>query len=339
MSIHHISCIFIVALFCVAPVGQAAQKTPETEALNQFLSLPDGQIDLGKAKLAFDRLIDPTISIEAAELRLNAMVEDINRMVAEVVPPGKETAKHKMLALRTYLYDPGHWNEHKVFRYDLNDPLGSNIQHKLLTHYLNTRQGNCVSMPILFAILGQRLGIDVSLSLAPLHILATFTDENGVTQYLETTSGAYPARKEWLKKEFNITDAAVDNGLYLKKLNKKEMVAVLASTVMEHAMGRDDYDKAIRIANVILEVNPNDVNAMLTKATAAGLIMERDYVKKYPRPSDIPPEQYWWYEILASTNQSLFIKAERLGWRQPTPEQENRYLESVRTFAQSQKAH
>jgi regulator of sirC expression with transglutaminase-like and TPR domain len=302
---HHISisCIFIAAMTCA--VGHAAQQTPETEALNQFLALSDDQIDLGIAKLTFDRLIDPNISIEAANLRLNAMVADINRMVADVVPPGKETAKHKMLALRTYLYDPGHWNAQKVFRYDLNDPLGKNIRNKLLVNYLDTRQGNCVSMPILFVILGQRLGIDVKLSLAPLHLLVTFTDDKGVTQYLETTSGAHPARKEWLKQGFNITDTAIDNGIYLRPLNKKEMVAVIGETLMEQAMKQRDYDKAIGIANVMLETDPNNIHAMLAKAT----------------------------------NQSLFIKAERLSWRQPTPEQENRYLESVRTFAQSAKAH
>jgi regulator of sirC expression with transglutaminase-like and TPR domain len=333
-----ISCIFIIALVCAVPMAYAAQQTPEKDALNRFLALPDDQIDLGKVKLTFDRFIDPSINVEAADLKLNAMVAAVSRMVAEVVPPGKETAMHKMLGLRTYLYDPGYWNEQKIFRYDFKDPLGSNTRHKLLP-YLDTRQGNCVSMPILFVILGQRLGIDVSLSLAPLHILVTFTDEKGVTQYLETTSGARPARKEWLNKEFNITDAAIDNGLYLQKLNKKEMVAVIGATLLEHAMKQGDYDKAVGISNVMLSAHPNNIQAMLTKATTAGLIMERDYVKKYPRPSDIPPEQYWWYEILASTNQSLFIKAERLGWRQPTPEQENRYLESVRQFAQSQKMH
>lgn len=333
-----ISCVFIIALVCVAPVAQAAQQIPEKDALNQFLTLPDDQIDLGKAKLAFDRLIDPTINTEAADMRLNAMVEYINRMVGETVPPGKETAKHKMLALRTYLYDPGHWNSQKVFQYDFNDPLGSNIRHKLLPHYLNTRLGNCVSMPILFVILGQRLGIDVSLSLAPLHVLVTFTDEKGVTQYLETTSGAYPARKEWLKKEFNITDIAVDNRIYLQKLNKKEMVAVMGATLMEHAIKQGNYDKAIGIANVILSAHPYNIQAMLIKATAAGHMIQRDFVKKYPRPTDIPPEQYEWYEILVQTNQSLFVEAERLGWRQPTPEEESRYLESVRAFTQS-KAH
>lgn len=334
-----ISCVFVAALTCVAPMGHAGQQTPEKEALNQFLALPDDRIDLGKAKLTFDRLIDPTINIEAANLRLNAMVAVINGMVTEVVPAGKETVMHKMLALRTYLYDPGHWNAQKVFQYDFNDPLGKNIRHKLLPHYLNTRQGNCVSMPILFVILGQRLGIDVKLSLAPLHLLVTFTDDKGVTQYLETTSGAHRASKERLKEYFNITDAAIKNGLYLQTLSKKEMVAIIGSTLLEYAMQQGDYDKAIGIANVIMEAHSNNVHAMLTKATAAGLIMQRDFVEKYPRPSDIPPEQYWWYEILASTNQSLFIKAERLGWKQPTPEEENRYLENVSKFAQSAKAH
>lgn len=44
-------------------------------------------------------------------------------------------------------------------------------------------------MPFLFIILGDRLGINVTASVAPLHVFVKFTDENGVIHNLETTSG------------------------------------------------------------------------------------------------------------------------------------------------------
>ena len=55
--------------------------------------------------------------------------------------------------LRSYLYDAGTWNHRQPFRYDLEgDPLGREIPGKLLTNYLATRKGNCVSMPTLASI-------------------------------------------------------------------------------------------------------------------------------------------------------------------------------------------
>jgi hypothetical protein len=332
--VYRTSRIFIVLLICVAPIAQAQQAVPpEAKALDQFLALPDDEIDLGKVKLTLDRFIDPSIDIEAANRRLNAMVAAVNRMIAEVVPAGRETAMIKMLGLRTYLYDAGRWNGEKVFRYNLEDPLGRNIQNKLLTHYLDTRLGNCLSMPVLFVILGQRLGIDVSLTLAPLHSLVIFKDDKGNMQYLETTSGAHRASKEQLKEYFNITDLAIDNGIYLQPLNKKETVAVIGGTLMEYAMQRGEYNKAMYIANVMMSAHPNNIQAMLTKATAAALIMQRDY------PAYIPPKKRWYYDLLVETNYNLFNKAEALGWREPTPEQENRYLENIRKIVQTANTH
>lgn len=54
-------------------------------------------------------------------------------------------------------------------------------------------------MPILFLILGDRLGLDMALASAPLHMFVRWRDSSGRTLSLETTSGAHPARDAWFR--------------------------------------------------------------------------------------------------------------------------------------------
>ena len=114
---------------------------------------------------------------------------------------------------------------------------------------------------------------------------------------------------------------------------------MIGGTLLEYAMQKGEYNKAMDIANSMMSAHPNNIQAILTKATAAGYIMQRDYIAKYPRPIDIPPQMRWYYDLLAQTNDSLFKKAEALGWREPAPEEEDRYLESIRKIAQTTKTN
>jgi hypothetical protein len=95
----------------------------------------------------------------------------------------------KVRASRRYLYEPSAANDHEAFHYDLTDALGHDTRNKLLSNYLATKKGNCVTMPLLFVILGQRLGIDLTLATAPKYLLVRFnSQEYGQRINLEATS-------------------------------------------------------------------------------------------------------------------------------------------------------
>jgi regulator of sirC expression with transglutaminase-like and TPR domain len=175
-------------------------------------------MDFARAKLAVDRFVDPAIDEAAALAELDGMMAIIGKMLGTLPPELASTDIEKMKALRAVLYEPGHWNNARPFQYDLSDPLGQQPRAQFLTSYLATRKGNCVSMPMLFLALGERLGLDMTLSTAPLHIFVKFTDRaTGKTWNLETTSGAGFTRDEHYHKNLPITDAAVANGVYLRR--------------------------------------------------------------------------------------------------------------------------
>jgi regulator of sirC expression with transglutaminase-like and TPR domain len=98
----------------------------------------------------------------------------------------------------------------------MRDADGRAVRNKLLENYLRARLGQCVSMPVLFLLIAERLGLEVALCPAPEHILVRYTDENGGAHNIETTSGCHPARDEWIRQQLGISNRAVDSGIYLR---------------------------------------------------------------------------------------------------------------------------
>ena len=148
----------LVLALVVPPTAARAQHWAPDFGSNfntdrSILATPEPLMDLAHIKLAIDQMIDPSTD-PTVTLKL---IED---MVAEVKASVPDNASNlaKFKALRDYLYRPQPLGGKKPFMYDLHDDRNPKAQ--LLSVYLATRKGNCISMPALFIILGQRLDID-----------------------------------------------------------------------------------------------------------------------------------------------------------------------------------
>lgn len=281
-------------------------------AVREVLSIPKAQLDYAGAKLALDRLIDPSIDTHATMVTLDRMVVTVRRLA------GPSTSSGAMLkALRTSVYEPGPWNDDRPFAYDQDDPLGQRVSNKLLATYLTTRRGNCVSMPILYLILADRLGIDMALASAPLHIFLRYQREDRQVFNLEPTSGAHPARLEWYRRNMPMTDHAIASGLYMRSLSKPEGVALMATTVMDHLMEKGRFDQALRVSEAILHHAPRDGYTMVKQASACGELIRAEFNEKYRTPDLIPLHLRSRYLMLVQRNRAGFETAEALGW-EPT---------------------
>ncbi|MEM8851154.1 MAG: transglutaminase family protein [Pseudomonadota bacterium] len=256
-------------------------------------------------------MIDSSIDATAQLQQIDRMVADVEAML-----PHGASSRDKLDALRRYVYEPGPWNGGRAFSYDHSDPFGQDLQNKLLADYLQDRQGNCITMPFLFVILGQRLGLDVVPALAPLHVLVKFTDDDGRTWNLETTSGAGFARDQHYRDQLPITDAAIANGIYLAPLNRRETMAAMAVLVVEHLIDQGRYEEAMDVAHVLLSQNPRFVYAMIKKGTAAYYLMRDEYQSRYATFEDVPVEKRGRLRRLLELNAAAFERAEALGWRQ-----------------------
>jgi regulator of sirC expression with transglutaminase-like and TPR domain len=314
-----LAAIVAIAGICAAISNLSADTIPAqhqvrsevAQAIRAVLATPDGQLDFARAKLTFDKMIDPTIDIDAWMQKIAQMEQAVRTMA------GPSASRwEKLGAIQKYIYESGQWNDHRPYVYDLTDPLGKNITNKLLTTYLSTRRGNCVSMPFLFLILANRLGEHVTASTAPLHIFVRVVDDmTGKSINLEPTNGAGPQRDVWIRQQFPMTDQAIANGLYLQTLTKKETIALMASVVLEYYYNDGRYLDVIQSADVILEYYPKLVAALVTKGSAYGRLVEVNFEQKYPTPNDIPINLRAEYQRLHEQNYAIIDQAEALGWR------------------------
>lgn len=298
----------------------AKTEFKEAIAVSRILRQRSADIDLVEAKLAIDHLIDPSLDVQANLRLLGSMVEQIKAM-----PAFGTTETAKLAALRKYLYQAGDWNDFRPYQYDLSDPLGTRISNKLLAQYISSRKGNCVTMPVLFVLLGELLGLEVAAATAPKHVLAKWKNEAGEWINLETTSGANPARDAWIREQMPMTDEAIANRVYLQPLTKNETVALMATTLAEHYFSRAEYDRAIAIADLVLEQYPRNAETMVLKAAAFGRLRS----KRFGTNAAIPEAQIDHFEYLSRKSRSLFAQAEALGWRAETDAAEAAYTRRV----------
>lgn len=313
--------IFLLTQFTVAAFATGNILV----SMQAILDLPDEKIDLAETKLMIDQNIDPQIDIKKYIASIDQMVFVIKKML----PPNASNIA-KVETIKKYLYQSGAWNDHRPYHYDLEDPLGQNLNNAVLSNYMDSRKGNCVSMPILFLILGKRLGLDMSLAMAPKHYFVRYKDNTtGKIFNYETTNGGSINRDVWYIKECGISEVAIQNGIYLKSLTNKETVASMLLLLPAHYVGQKEYLKAMEVCDLALAYFPKNIVAILTKGNTYARILDLELkCLKQIRPK-LAREDVRYLKRLQRQNLYWFSKAEALGWEEETPEQDQKYLESI----------
>lgn len=288
-----------------------------------LLATPEAKLDLANAKLTIDQLIEPRMDVAGTLRQLDTLAERIKARL-----PAGAMSQTKLEVLVLSLSQPGPWNDYRPFRYDLDDPFGKNIRNKLISTYLTTRKGNCVSMPALLVILGQKLGLEITLATAPEHVLVKFRNDAG--QWINVEATSFGTKRDLsYQQEMGISSKAMDSGIYLRPLGKHEAVAVMMGTLMELYGQQGTQDRRIAVADMALKADPRNVQAMLQKGNAYYAMLKQRYLSRYQTPGDIPPAERTDFERLGRSNQAWFAKAEALGWTQPVPAQDTNYLQQV----------
>jgi len=265
-------------------------------------------LDFARVKIEVDRMIDPSIDVDAQLAQIDQMVATIRTM-----QPPNATSWDKVETLRRYIYQAGAWNDGRAFSYDHDDPYGLDVRNKLLSDYIQDRRGNCITMPFLFIILGQRMGLDVTPAMAPVHVFVKFTDDQGITHNLESTSGAGRARDQHYRDLLPITDAATSNGVFLTPLDAEQSVAVIAAVIVEELIAKGRYHDAMAVADILIEHYPMFAYIMVKKTTASYHLLRTEFHEKYPTAQDVPEDQRSYLTYLQRVNHGMFDRAESLG--------------------------
>jgi regulator of sirC expression with transglutaminase-like and TPR domain len=304
--------------------ARSAASTEDLVTVRELLDVPAEQIDLARAKLTIDKMVDPTIDVEAAL----AKIDDIAFAIRSHLPPGA-TELQKVAAIRRHLHTPGAWNQYLPFRYDRDNPFGTHFQNERLSSYLETRIGNCVSMPILFTVIGRRLGLQMTLSRAPNHVLVKFRTKEGDWLNIEATSGGFFARDVHVQREFGFSDLAVSTGYYMRPLNPREAVVLMLGTLFAHYDRRGWLEEMMQLTRLALERVPSSHVALTWYATANNRMLVRDCAAYGPTLASVPRHERRRCLAMARLDDKHWHKALALGHREPHAREESQYREAM----------
>lgn len=159
--------------------------------------------------------------------------------------------------------------QYKPFEYDFTDVFGHNdLPNLFVSKLLATKKGNCNSMPYLYKILAEELGVDANLALAPNHVYIKHNIKSIGWFNTELTSGIFP-EDGWLMASGYIHLDAIKNGVFMKALNNKESLALclfdLAQAYNRSYPGNDG-EFILKAVNRALDVYPNFAKALILRA-------------------------------------------------------------------------
>ena len=162
---------------------------------------------------------------------------------------------------KLYKYEP--------FGYDFQDVFGHKTRENLfVSKLLDTRKGNCHSLPYLYKILCEELGVDANLALAPNHVYIKHRNIKEGWYNTELTSGIFPI-DAWIMASGFVHFDAISNGVYMKALNNRECIAVVMIDLADNynvKFPNNDGNFILKCCETAIKEYPNFATALILQA-------------------------------------------------------------------------
>jgi hypothetical protein len=199
---------------------------------------------------------------------------------------------------------------HIPFHYDFEDVFGDRDWSQMFVlKLLATRRGNCHSLPYLYKILCEELGVRAHLALAPNHVYIKQYAEKTGWYNTELTSATFPV-DAWLMASGYISLPAIQNGIYLDTLSERESIALCVIDLAQgYANKYPDHDGSfvLRCCKLALQHFPDCIPALLLQADT--------YAKQFQALAQQNPESPETAQAFKNMNQA-YAHIHQLGYRQ-----------------------
>lgn len=196
-------------------------------AVNEIVDMLDGKKELSFKRAVFlseNAYYNGSLNWENFKYEIDRISPILRNMVKS-----KGISQHKTAgnwAIFTYMTDSIAENNYSPYQYDYENFMGDkDFESFMVSTLLKTKKGNCHSLPYLYKILANEIGVEAYVALAPMHCYIKHKDEQGKWWNLELTSGTF-SRTSFIIESFNVSDAGIESGLYMKALSEKESVAL-----------------------------------------------------------------------------------------------------------------
>ncbi len=220
-------------------------------------------------------------------------------------------------AIFNYMKEASKYNNGRTCDYDFDDYLGLKDKRKVfVTKLLDTRKGNCHSLPMLYKILADEMGADAHLAIAPMHMYIKHLDYNNQWLNLELTSADFPSDGH-IMSESGISIEAVKNEIYMHPMNEGQTMAYCMLYLAQNyyrQYGANDF--VINACNKSLEYYPKLILAYLLKMQVYGIWLNNGLKVKGKSKSEIA--------YLKGLNNKITIlknKVKKLGYKSITEEE------------------
>ena len=147
---------------------------------------------------------------------------------------------------------------HLPFTYDFEDFWARNDHSKyLVTKLLDSNSGQCHSMPLLYRMVADELGIKSYLSFAPNHCFIQVKAPDGQMFNYETTNGHF-VTEGWLLGSEYVKPAAIKSRMYLDTVTLTQTIAYAVCDLATGFQFRHGYDDFMDVcADVALRYYPH----------------------------------------------------------------------------------
>lgn len=219
------------------------------------------------------------------------------------------------------------------YTYDFDDIWGDQKwSNMFVTKLLDTKKGNCHSLPFLYKILADEVGIKSYLAVAPNHFYIKHQNKSFGWYNTELTSGIFPM-DAWLMASGYIHLDAVVNKLYMEALNEKQLLAVCLIDLAkgyERKLGVEAKPEFVLMCcDTALKYYPNYINALVYKAETKKKFFEALMAKHHTEnPADIMNTSE--ARHLFSEMTTLYAQIHELGYRRMPEEMYLKWLVSLK---------
>ena len=242
--------IYAIILFFFT-ASLLSQDSYKTITIEDILKLPEEKINIGVASLILAKDFYPDLNIDFFLYSFDYLAQRFNKLFGQYDNPDD-----RVRALNTYFYKPGYWNDGITFGYDDEDLQVTKLGNRFINGYIATKKGSCITMPLLYVIIGERLGWPIYPVRSAKHFFVRYIPNKlsfNFQQNIETTNGGSFISDEQYKIDVQIPDRAIENGVYLRTLSKKEYLASLLLVNANQYLENNNVEKAKKYLEIAIQ--------------------------------------------------------------------------------------
>ncbi|MEK9726912.1 MAG: hypothetical protein VW397_02265 [Candidatus Margulisiibacteriota bacterium] len=233
--------MFSKAVVILATMVPLQASNPMLQILSE-INQPENKINLARGILLIDQLIDPNINPEKYKNKLDQLNLEIENYHQDSKGPNKLTN------IRKVLYNPKSQSmKYSYHHVSQVPPPTKRIQQSLLSYYLKTQLGTCISMPLLILILAEDQPHQLQLSVLNDHWALTFKHRSDI--YFEATSNQMLPITKWANASKNEVP---------KALKKSEILLAYLQLYGAHLVYNDQLMKARSLFRYLVKKSNGD---------------------------------------------------------------------------------